>query len=274
AGLRRRGGHCRPGAGPLWGPAGSTASAEPAVVAWLRPLTDDVLFRRGVDTFTGDPRFPALFLMGASQGEALGEAGVAAIGQEEIAGLMHELRRQGLEEHGHSEGARLAAQELFPEFFDGETFRWSEHVPGLDYYFTVGEATRRRLRERGRYSRLNLYLTTSFGFEAMVELLYGAVIDALAHSPLPRVVRERVTFVLTVILRQEETHLGLIAQHNALLACDRSRLSAAAFETLVRLGLLEAAGYAWAAERAVREVVRLYAGYADAEKLRVALPAP
>src|SRR5262249_17535922 len=73
--------------------------------------------------------------------------------------------------------------------------------------------------------------------------------------------------------RQEETHLGLIAQHNALLACDRSRLSAAAVETLVRLGHLEAADYEWAAELAVREVVRLYAGYADAEKLRVALPA-
>ena len=252
----------------------SIALDEPAVVARLRPLTDDALFRRGVDTFTSDPLFLALFLIGASQGEALGEAGVAAIGQEEIAGLMHELRRQGLEEHGHSEGARLVAQELFPEFFDGETFRWSEYVPGLDYYFTVREANRRRLRERDRYSRLNLYLTTSFGFEVMVELLYGAVIDALAHSPLPGVVRERVTFVLTVILRQEETHLGLIAQHNALLACDRSRLSATAVETLVQLGHLEAADYEWAAELAVREVVRLYAGYADAEKLRVALPAP
>jgi len=42
----------------------------------------------------------------------------------------------------------------------------------------------------------------------------------------------------------------------------------------VRLGHLEAADYEWAAELAVREVVRLYAGYADAEKLRVALPAP
>jgi len=252
----------------------SIALNEPAIVARFRPLTDDALFRRGLDTFTGDPLFLALFLMGVSQGEALGEAGVAAIGQEEIAGLMHELRRQGLEEHGHSEGARLAAQELFPELFDGETFRWSDHVPGLDYYLTVREANRRRLRERDRYSRLNLYLTTSFGFEVMVELLYGAVIDALAHSPLPRIVRERVTFVLTVILRQEETHLGLIAQHNALLACDRSRLSAAAVETLVRLGHLEAADYEWAAELAVREVVRLYAGYADAEKLRVALPAP
>ena len=246
---------------------------EGAVVARLRPLADDATFRRGIETFTSDPRFLALFLMGVSQGEALGEAGVAAIGQEEIAGLMHELRRQGLEEHGHSEGARLAAQELFPELFDSQTFRWSEYVPGLDYYFTVREANRRRLRERDRHSRLNLYLTTSFGFEVMVELLYGAVIDALVRSPLPRVVRERVTFVLTVILRQEETHLGLIAQHNALLAADRSRLSPAAVETLERLGRLEAADYEWAAELAVCEVVRLYAGYADAEKLRAALPA-
>src|SRR5262249_52363775 len=158
---------------------------EGGVVARLRPLADDTLFRRGVETFTGDPLFLAIFLMGVSQGEALGEAGVAAIGQEESAGLMHELRRQGLGEHGHSEGARLAAQELFPEFFEGATFRWSGHMPGLDYYFTVREANRRRLRERGRYSRLNLYLTTSFGFEVMVELLYGAVIDALARSPLP-----------------------------------------------------------------------------------------
>jgi hypothetical protein len=246
---------------------------EGAVVARLRPLADDATFRRGIETFTNEPRFLALFLMGVSQGEALGEAGVAAIGQEEIAGLMHELRRQGLEEHGHSEGSRLAAQELFPECFDSEAFRWSEHVPGLDYYFTVREANRRRLRERDRYSRLNLYLTTSFGFEVMVELLYGAVIDALVRSPLPRVVRERVTFVLTVILRQEETHLGLIAQHNALLAADRSRLSPPALEALERLGRLEATDYEWVAELAVRNVVRLYAGYADAEKLRAALPA-
>jgi hypothetical protein len=246
---------------------------ERAVVARLRPLADDALFRRGVETFTRDPLFLALFLMGVSQGEALGEGGVATIGQEEIAGLMHELRRQGLEEHGHSEGARLAAQELFPEFFDGQTFRWSEHVPGVEYYFTVREANRGRLRERDRYSRLNLYLTTTFGFEVMVELLYGAVIDALARSPLPRVVRERVTFVLTVILRQEETHLGLIAQHNALLAADRTRLSPAAVEALARLERLEGEDYEWAAELAVREVVRLYASYADAEKLRASLPA-
>src|SRR5262249_14839181 len=78
------------------------------------------------------------------------------------------------------------------------------------------------------------------------------------------------TFVLTVILRQEETHLGLIAQHNALLAADRSRLSPAAVEALEQLGRLEAADYEWAAELAGREIVRLYAGYADAEKLRAA----
>ena len=251
----------------------SIALDEGAVVRRLRPLTADPLFRRGLETFTGDPLFLALFLMGVSRGEALGEAGVSAIGQEEIAGLMHELRRQGLEEHGHSEGARLAAEELFPQFFDGGTFRWSEHVPGPEYYFKVREANRRRLRERDRYSRLNLYLTTSFGFEVMVELLYGAAIDTLARSPLPRVVRERVTFVLTVILRQEETHLGLIAQHNALLAADRSRLSPASVETLARLGRLEAEDYEWAAELAVREVVGMYAGYADAAKLRAALPA-
>src|SRR5262249_56214209 len=123
-------------------------------------------------------------------------------------------------------------------FVEGKALGGSERVPGFDSYFPVREATRRRLRERDRHSRLNLYLTTSFGFEVMVELLYGAVIDALARSPLPRVVRERVIFVLTVILRQEETHLGLIAQHNALLACDRSRLSTAAVEALVRLGHL------------------------------------
>jgi hypothetical protein len=59
-----------------------------------------------------------------------------------------------------------------------------------------------------------------------------------------------------------------------LLASDRSRLSAAAVEALVRLGDLEADDYDWAAELAVREVVRLYAGFTDAEKLRAALPAP
>jgi hypothetical protein len=128
-----------------------------------------------------------------------------------------------------------------------------------------------RPRACDRYSRLNLYLTTSFGYEIMVGLLYGAVLDALARSSLPRVLTDRVAFVLTVILRQEETHLGIVAQHNVLLATDRTTLAAPAVATLDRLARLTAEDYEWVAELAVREIVRSTAIYGDPDRLRAHL---
>ena len=112
---------------------------EGAVRARLAPLLDDRTFRTAMTTLAGDRLLLSLFLMGVSLGEGLGEAGVAAIGQEEVAGLMHDLRRQQLEEHGHMEGTRLVACELFPDLFEGGRYRYEDRLLGTDYYFTVRE---------------------------------------------------------------------------------------------------------------------------------------
>jgi hypothetical protein len=244
---------------------------EDAVRERLRPLIAVPSFAHAMARLVDDPVLLSIFLMGVSLGEGLGEAGVATIGEEEIAALMHDLRRQRLEEHGHMEGTRLVVRELFPEHFDGDRYRYADRLIGTDYYYTVREANRTRLRERERYSRLNLYLTTSFGYEIMVGLLYGAVIDALARSSLPRALTERIAFVLTVILRQEETHLGIVAQHDALLAADRRTLSPGAVAALARLALLGADDYGWVAEVAVREIVRTTAIYGEPARLRAHL---
>jgi hypothetical protein len=235
---------------------------ERAVVEALRPVTRDEVFRRSLATMILDPRSRALFLVGLSRGEALGEAGVAAIGQEEVAALLHDLERQRLEEHGHSEGAWLLAHELCPEHFRGDEFRLQESVGGTAYYFKVREANRTRLRRLDRYSRLNLYLTTSFGYEVMVELLFDSVLDAVAGSTLSREEADRIRFVLGVIRAQEETHLGLVAQHNALLGVDRTCLGPGAVDMLERLERIEDRDYLWAAEMAVREIVPFMSVYA------------
>jgi hypothetical protein len=244
---------------------------EAAVRERLRPLTQSPRFLRAVENVTADPLFLSLFLMGVSFGEALGEKGVAAIREDEVARQMHDLERQRLEEHGHAGGARLIVEELFPEHFDAGRYRYEESLFNREYYFTVREENRRRLKEQGRYSRLNLYLTTSFGYEVMVELLYGAVLGALRRSPLPRQVRERVELVLTMILRQEETHLGIVAQHNRLLGIGRSGLSPRGAATLDALALVQVEDYGWAANLAVREIVRAYAPYAEAATVRAYL---
>jgi hypothetical protein len=244
---------------------------EKAVRERLRPRLDEARFRRAIENVTSDRLLLSLFLMSVSHGEGLGEAGVAAIGQKEIAALLYELRRQRLEEHGHMEAARLLAQELFPEFFAHGHYRYEDFVVGRDHYLRVREANRRRLRERGRQSRLNLYLTTTFGHEVMLELLFGAVIEALHRSALPQPLTERVELVLTTILRLEETRAGLIAQHNALLAADRASLSVGACDALARLARLTAADYEWAAELAVSEILVSYGPYADADAVRARL---
>jgi hypothetical protein len=238
-----------------------------AVVEALRPLTRDALFRRSLATMLRDPRSRALFLVGLSRAEALGEAGVAAIGGEEAAALLHELERQRLEEHGHSEGAWLLARELCAEYFQGEEFRLAASVGSTGTYFTVREANRARLRRLDRYSRLNLYLTTSFGFEVMVELLFDAVLEELAGSTLARDAADRVRFVLGVIRAQEDTHLSLVEQHNALLDVDRSPLGAGAVAMLERLERIDDGDYLWAAEVAVRHIVPVMSVYAFPEHI-------
>lgn len=82
---------------------------ERAVRDELAPCLADAGFARALQNLVGDRLCLSLFLMGVSHGEALGEAGVAAIGLDDVASLMHDLRRQQLEEHGHMAGTRLGA---------------------------------------------------------------------------------------------------------------------------------------------------------------------
>src|SRR5439155_15456230 len=130
-----------------------------------------------------------LFLMGVSHAEGVGEAAVRAIGQDEIAALLSAP-------HAATREARLVAEGLFAEFFDHGQYRYEEHVFGRESYFRIREANRRRLRERGKYSGLNLYLTTTFGHELMSELVHAAMRDALGRSPLPRPVTDRIASFL------------------------------------------------------------------------------
>jgi hypothetical protein len=225
--------------------------------------------KRGLEAMLADEFLLAFFLMSVSEGEAMGEAGVAAIREEEIAALIHDLERQQREEGGHKQGSLDLARELFPAYFDDGQYRWASKLSGRDYYVTVLQQNRERLKERGLYSRLNLYLTTTFGYEVMVVLYYGAVIQALeASAALSPDVRRRIAAELRRILAEEETHLELEDQHNALLRADRSKLGPRAVEQLDALERLGAADYHWAAELSVREVVRMIGRYAAGAEYR------
>lgn len=241
---------------------------EHAVIDRLRPVLGAEGIQHGLRSLVDDPFCLSVFLMGLSEGEGLGEAGVAAIRQEELAALIHDLQRQELEEHGHMAGARLVAEELFPGDFEHGRYKYPQALTGREYYLKVREANRTRLKAMDKYSRLNLYLTTTFGYEIMVELLFEAVLDALASSTLPEPAPSRVGLLLTIILRQEETHLGIIDQHNALLATDRSDLSAEAGAMLDSLGALTAEDYVWAAELAMQEIGPTLTRYADPAAFR------
>jgi hypothetical protein len=241
---------------------------ESALCEELAPLLDDAVFRRGIANLAGDPFFVAFFLASVSQGEGLGEAAVALIGQEELARRIWDLKRQELEERGHKEQTLEVARALFPEYFDGDRYRHEKALQGTPYYVEVLEENRRRLKDIGRYSRLNLYMTTTFAYEVMVMLLYRAVADAIARSDLPEAVRTRVGDVIEHILGEEETHLGVVDQHNALLAAPRPGLSDAAASMLDALGELEEEDYRFPAERAVRQVVAMMSRYADAAAYR------
>ncbi len=224
--------------------------------------------KQGLAHMVNDPFLLAFFLMSVSEGEGMGEAGVAAIRDEEIARLLHDIERQEREEGGHEQGPLELARELFPEYFDGGVYRYASKLTGREYYLTVLQQNRQHLKDRGLYSRLNLYLTTTFGYEVMVVLYYGATIDALEASALPASTRRRVAAELRRILSEEETHLEIEEQHNTLLRADRSALGPRAVELLDALARLSAEDYHWAAELAMREVARSIERYAAGPDFR------
>jgi hypothetical protein len=223
---------------------------------------------RGIREMVADPFLLAFFLMSVSEGEAMGEAGVAAIREEEIAQLIHDIERQEREEAGHKQLSRDLARRLFPEYFEDGEYRYRDKLTGRDYYLAVLRENRRRMKERGSYSRLNLYLTTTFGYEIMVGLYYGAVIEAVAASDLPTPLKDPIVAQLRRILDEEETHLAIATQHNALLEADRAGLSPRTEELLEGLEALTADDYEWAAELSMKEVVGLIGRYADGPGFR------
>lgn len=234
----------------------------------LAPLLEDPRFRRGIENMTNDPFFLAFFLTSVSQGEGLGEHAVKLIGQDELASRIEDLKRQELEERGHKQQTIDAARELFPGYFEGGRYRYEGALEGAAYYGEVLERNRQRLKDVGRYSRLNLYMTTTFAYEVMVMLLYRAAADAVARSSLPAPVRDRVAVVLERILSEEETHLGVLEQHDALLETPREELSEEATSMLDALAALRAEDYIHPAELAVRQIVASTGRYADAAGYR------
>jgi len=227
----------------------------------LRPLVDDARLRQAIANVGADRLFLSLYLMGLSHGEGFDAAAVAAIGQDEIARLLHAPRAATGE-------ARLLAEAVFAEFFDHGQYRYEDHVLGRESYYRMREANRRRLRERGKYSGLNLYLTTTFGHELTGELIHAAMRDALGRSPLPRPLTDRIASFLGTLPLPNETHVAVIARHNALLAADRDPLSPGTIEALELLRRLAAADYEAAAEVAAGEIVASWLPYADAAAVR------
>jgi hypothetical protein len=246
-------------------------TSEEEIRARLAPLLDDPTVRRGIEVLATDPFFTAFFLTSVSQGEGLGAAAVSAIGDEEIAARLHDLARQEAEERGHEARSLSAARRLFPEYFDDGAYRFADSLQGRPYYVTVLEANRERLKSCGRYSRLNQYLTTTFGYEVMVVLLYRAAAEAFRRATGPH--GAEIATLLDGILDEEETHLGILEQHQALLELDRAALSPAAAQAVDGLGLLSDDDYAFAAELAVRQVVDMMSRYAEPAAYRAEIEA-
>ncbi len=82
---------------------------------------------------------------------------------------------------------------------------------------------------------------------------------------------ERAADLLDGILAEEETHVGIIGQHNALLEGARDVLSADARALLEQLERLEPDDYLFPAELAVRQFVEMTARCADAEGYRATI---
>jgi hypothetical protein len=246
---------------------------EQALLSELAPLLEAERCREGLRNLAGDPFFVAFFLASVSQGEGLGESAVGMIGQEELAARIRDLDKQEREERAHKERTIDVARALFPQWFDDGAYRYPEALQGRAYYVRVLERNRERLTAEGRYSRLNLYLTTTFAYEIMVLLLYSAVAEALRRSPLPAAIRERVAGVIDGILAEEEEHVGVVGQHAALLETPRAGLSQRACELLDRLETMTVADYRLPAEMAVQAVVSMMERYGDPVAYRAEIEA-
>ena len=229
---------------------------------------DEPMVVRGIEESISDRFLLAFFLMSVSEGEAMGEAGVASIREEEIAQLIHDIERQQIEEAGHKQLSLDLARELFPEFFDGAEYRFADRLSGREYYIAVLQENRRHLKERGVYSKLNLYLTTTFGYEIMVGLYYGAVLDAIAASDLSADLKDPLLRQLRRILDEEDTHLEIATQHNVLLEADRTGLGERTRELLDDLAALTTDDYEWAAELSMKQIARTIGRYAAGPQYR------
>jgi len=234
----------------------------------LAHYLDDPAVVAGLEAMVADPFLLAYFLMSVSEGEALGEAGVGMIREEEVAKLIHDIERQQREEGGHKELTLDLAKDFFPEFFDDGEYRYRENLTGRDYYIYVLQENRARLKSIDAYSRLNLYLTTTFGYEIMVGLYYGRVIDAIAASDLAPELKDPICAQLRRILDEEDTHLEIATQHNVLIEADRASLGARTVELLEALETLSQDDYEWAAELSMKEIVKTVGRYAAGPRFR------
>ena len=97
----------------------------------------------------------------------------------------------------------------------------------------------------------------------MVVLLYRAVAAAVAASNLAPGIRDRVVAVLERILAEEEAHLGVIDQHNALLATSRRGLSDRACDLLELLDSIERSDYEFPAQRSGEQLGAMMTAYED-----------
>jgi hypothetical protein len=246
---------------------------EDAIRAKFAHYMDDPAAVQGLAEMVSDRFLVAFFLMSVSEGEAMGEAGVAAIREEEIAKLIHDIERQQKEEGGHKQLSLDLARDFFPEYFGDGEYRYAGMLTGRDYYLAVLRENRERLKGRGAYSRLNLYLTTTFGYEIMVGLYYGAVIDSVAASDLAPELKKPIVKQLRRILDEEDTHLEIATQHNALLTADRSGLSGRTLELLDALEPLMTEDYEWAAELSMKELVNMVGRYAAGPRFRAEIEA-
>lgn len=234
---------------------------EATLACRLQSLLEGPRVRWGLARLANDSFFLASFLVTVSEGEGLGESGVAIVGQRELARRIRELRRAEDGPAGPRERTLGATAEIFPEYFDASGYRYRPIPDGRAYYRGVLQENRAHLAQCGRRSRLNLYLTTTFGYEVMVAILYPAVAEEMARSRLSAAVRQQVAGLLEDVLSEEGTHLGVIDQHNALLSVPRIEFTSGARDMLDALARLRAEDYAFAAELSVRRAAELMGHY-------------
>jgi hypothetical protein len=124
---------------------------EGAVRGKLAHYLEGPEVKRGLEEMVADRFLLALFLMSVSEGEAMGEKGVAALREEEIARLIHDIERQEREERGHKEGSLELSREIFPEYFEGGEYRYADQLTGRNCY-AAGPGFRREIEAARRAS--------------------------------------------------------------------------------------------------------------------------